>query len=389
MGLHVWRVDRVASQIKGKVKDMGTVAFFEKLFLNTNKWIRKSLVGYGERKNIRRKKTLISSVKLSKEQKKEIDCFFKKNYGKKIPSHWHRLYQSYTGKFRYNYFPEILFSTKLEPLWNPYRIAEFLGDKNLLHTLFGTVQNLHIPKTFLSSVRGVLRDSDNKIIDFEGAVDSIKNIGYCVIKKTIDTSSGRDVIVANLIGDRDEKSGQSINDLLLSFGADFVVQERVVQSEVLNQFNSSSLNTFRVITYLLEGQVKVCPIALRLGRNNAEKDNIHYGGISIGVDFNGEIREFAFSEYGEKLSAHPDSKVVFLGKTIPQISEIIKITKELHQCVPYLGVVSWDMSLDENDTPVLIEMNTTGQSAWFCQMVNGEPLFGDDTAKILSIIKKK
>lgn len=368
---------------------MGTVAFFEKLFLNTNKWIRKTLVGYGEHKNIRRKKGLISSVKLTKEQNKEIDDFFKKNYGKKIPKHWHKLYQSYTGNFRYNYFPEILFSTKLEPLWNPYRTAEFLGDKNLLHPLFGTIKNLHIPKTILSSVRGVLRDGENKIVDFEIAVETVSNIGYCVIKKTVDTSSGRDVIVANLVDGKDEKSGQSIKDLLLSFGADFVVQERVIQSQVLSQFNSSSLNTFRVITYILDGQIKVCPIALRLGRNNAEKDNIHYGGVSIGVDFNGAIREFAFSEYGEKLSEHPDSKVVFLGKTIPQIDEIVQKTKELHQCVPYLGVVSWDMSLDENDIPVLIEMNTTGQSAWFCQMVNGEPLFGDDTAKILGIIKKK
>lgn len=59
-----------------------------------------------------------------------------KYYGHKIPYDWHRLYQSYTGVFCENYFPEILFSTLLEPYTNPYHIAEFLDDKNLLPVLF-------------------------------------------------------------------------------------------------------------------------------------------------------------------------------------------------------------------------------------------------------------
>ena len=247
---------------------------------------------------------------------------------------------------------------------------------------------MHIPKTFLSCVSGRLRDENNVYITFNDAVEKIKNLGVCVIKKTIDTSSGRDVIVANIQDGEDKKSNQSVGALLKSFGKNFVVQEKIEQSSVLSEFNSSSLNTFRIITYILDGEVKVCPVALRLGRNNAEKDNIHYGGMSIGIDENGNLREYAFTEYGEKFTQHPDSNVVFLGRNIPQIDLLKEKTKQLHQCVPYLGIISWDMSLDSDNTPVLIEMNTTGQSAWFCQMVNGEPLFGDDTEKILKLIRK-
>lgn len=366
---------------------MGTVAFFEKTFLNANKWIRKTLVGYGEYKNIRRKKKLIDSVHLTVEQEAEIDRFFKTCYGKKLSKSWHKLYQSYTGQYQYNYFPEILFSTKLEPLANPYRVAEFLGDKNLLHCFFGKIDGLHIPYTFVSCTRGVLRDGDNKLIDFDMATEMLKNIGSCVIKKTVDTSSGRDVMVADIVDGYDKKSEQAVVDLLGSFGKNFVIQEKITQSKVLNELNASSLNTFRVITYILDDQIKVCPIALRLGRNNADKDNIHYGGISIGVNFNGELKKYAFSEYGEKHFMHPDSQIVFEGKKIPQIDALIEKAKELHQHMPYLGIISWDLSLDSEDMPVLIEMNTTGQSAWFCQMVNGEPLFGDDTAKILQKIR--
>ena len=60
----------------------------------------------------------------------------------------------------------------------------------------------------------------------------------------------------------------------------------------------------------------------------------------------------------------------------------------MHANLPYLGILSWDLSLDTEGAVVLIEVNTTGQSAWFCQMVNGESLFGENTGKLLQLIRK-
>lgn len=60
----------------------------------------------------------------------------------------------------------------------------------------------------------------------------------------------------------------------------------------------------------------------------------------------------------------------------------------MHANLPYLGILSWDLSLDTEEAVVLIEVNTTGQSAWFCQMVNGESLFGENTGKMLQLIRK-
>lgn len=60
----------------------------------------------------------------------------------------------------------------------------------------------------------------------------------------------------------------------------------------------------------------------------------------------------------------------------------------MHANLPFLGILSWDLSLDTEGAVVLIEVNTTGQSAWFCQMVNGESLFGENTGKMLQLIRK-
>ena len=82
------------------------------------------------------------------------------------------------------------------------------------------------------------------------------------------------------------------------------------------------------------------------------------------------------------------SHVSFSGYEIPGFSKLVDVAHRLHAQIPYLGLISWDLSFDKDGVPVLIEMNTTRQSAWFCQMVNGEPLFGENTAKILEMIRK-
>lgn len=359
---------------------MGFTAKIDDLTNALNVWVRKQLVAYGEKENIRKKSKLIKKVSLTSEQELEIQNFFIKYYGKKISTDWHRLYQSYTGRYHFDYYPEILFSTMLEPKLNPYREAGILEDKNLLTIFFSDVEGLHIPKTYVSCVKGVLRDGNDNLISFDTAVDIVKQLPDFVIKKTRGTSSGRDVYIA--------KTGENAEKILRSGGENFVVQEKIIQSGILKKLNPSSVNTFRVITYICENRVCVCPVALRMGRANADRDNMHYGGICIGVDVENEaLKKTAYSEFGDSYDEHPDTKTVFDGYKVPA-GKVIATAKLLHRKIPFLGILSWDLSLDTEGNVVLIEMNCSGQSAWFCQMVNGEPLFGDNTKQMLSIIKR-
>lgn len=55
----------------------------------------------------KRRKKIYKSVVLTKDQK-QIDVYFKKYYGKKIPYTWHRHYTAFTGNFDYRYMPELL-----------------------------------------------------------------------------------------------------------------------------------------------------------------------------------------------------------------------------------------------------------------------------------------
>ena len=369
---------------------MGLVRSFDRFTTKLNEFLRCSLVSYSEHKNIKRKQALINKVSLTKDEEKQIKEFFEKHYGKTIRTSWHRLYQSYTGNFHKDYFPEILFSTKLEPMMNPYHEAEFLDDKNWLNSLFYGIEGLHIPKTYGACVRGTCYIEGEGVLSKNEFFEKLKNVGICVIKKTVDTSSGRDVEICNISGGNDTVSGQSLEDIVKTFGDNYVVQERITQAPQIAKLNSTSFNTFRVMSYIYDGQIYVCPIALRLGRNNAAKDNIHYGGICVGVKTDGTLQKEAYSEYGEAHTEHPDSHVVFSGYSVfpDGTKNLEEMAKKLHSRVLHFGILSWDLGIDDEGNVVLIEMNSYGQSAWFCQMVNGEPLFGENTGGILEMIRK-
>lgn len=369
---------------------MGVSKCFDSLTYKLNTKLRAALVWTAELKNIKKKQKLWSSVVLTDEQEKRISCFFQSHYGKNYSNKWHKLYQSYTGIFCEDYFPEILFSTKLEPMLNNYHEANFLGDKNLLECLFAEAKtSVYVPKTYASCVRGIIRNGSCNFNTKEEVKRILDNVGKCVVKKTVDTSSGRDVQICEFLNGIDILSNNTIEQVLEKFGSNWVVQEVIKQNDSLSKLNSSSVNTFRVISYVCKGRLFTCPVALRMGQSNANRDNIHYGGIVVGIKENGCLKQMAFSEYGEKFLSHPDSHILFDNYSVLPggTKQLTECAEKLHSMVPQLGIISWDLTIDDKGRVVLIEMNTTGQSAWFCQMVNGEPLFGDNTGAMLEIIR--
>ena len=86
------------------------------------------------------------------------------------------------------------------------------------------------------------------------------------IKKTIDTSSGRDVMICNLKNGIDSSSQKSLYEICLEFGNNFCVQECIKQWRELEKLYPKALNTFRIITYIVENKIYVAPMALRLAR---------------------------------------------------------------------------------------------------------------------------
>lgn len=146
--------------------------------------------------------------------------------------------------------------------------------------------------------------------------------------------------------------------------------------------NSSSVNTIRVLSLLSENGVKIYSSIIRMGVNGSKVDNASSGGITCGINDDGRLKKIAFSSDGKKYDFHPTSKVKFNEIVIPNYHKILEMVQKIAPTIPHFRLVSWDIALDENDEPLLIEANLRYGELDFHQLNNG-PVFGEDTEKIL------
>lgn len=165
---------------------------------------------------------------------------------------------------------------------------------------------------------------------------------------------------------------------------DIVVQKPICQSSSLAKLNPSSVNTIRCMTFLdKSGKVKMYSACLRMGICGAKVDNASSGGVVSGIDEKGRLKKYAYKPTGEKYSCHPTSGVIFLDYIIPNFDKVKNLVMSLAIQHPYFRLISWDIALDEQNEPVLIEANLCSGELDFHQLNNG-PIFGDDTEDILN-----
>ncbi len=328
------------------------------------------------------RKNIYESVSLSEEQISEIDKLYTENYGEKIPYIWHKHFTAFTGKFDHNYFPETLYIPEFEYYMNMNsNYAAVLEDKNFL-PLLAAGAGVKTPKTRLSCSKGFYYDGKTPLTK-EEAISYISDIGKVFVKPSIDSSSGEGCFAADFRNGIDTISSKSAETIIDEIGTDFCIQEIVVCSESIRKIYSHGVNTFRVITYRWKNEICVIPVIMRIGQGGAVVDNAHAGGMFIAVDSNGKLHETAFTEFKTEYKSHPDTGVIFNEYEISNFSEVIECAKKMHANVPQIGSVNWDFTIDNTETPVLIEANVIGGSVWLSEMAHGCGPFGDKTSEIL------
>lgn len=335
-----------------------------------------------EKKNILKKRKIYKNIKLTKGQKQQIDNYFKKTYGKKISYKWHRLYTAYTGNFDYKYFPEYLFSTRLDN--NRIKVLEF-ENKALLNKLFDNVSNyIYIPKLYIKKINGHYYDEDDNPIFEKEAINIIKEkYNNFIIKKSIDSNSGRGVKIISL-----KKDNIDLKELFNSFGKNFIIEELIKQSKIVNKIYDKSINTLRIVTYQTDSGYYVAPITMRIGRGGNDIDNAHAGGIFIAVDNQGYLGKKAFTEYNEQFLNHPDTNLKFNNYKLPNIELLREEIIKLHKQLPNIKFISWDVAINEDNFFSLIEINLHSQAVWLQQMAHGKGFFQENTDNILNNLRR-
>ena len=311
----------------------------------------------------------ISNTVLTKEQKVQIQKYFAPYT--KVNSIVHEFYTQKTDDFFVNYIPCDIYFAYIDPYFNDWEKAKIIDNKCMYQELFPNVMQ---PETVAFRMNDIWLNSSYNILTKENVLELVKRENGLFVKKATESDGGQGVYYYNTKCDFDS--------IISMINGDIIIQKSVKQHRTLNEINSSSVNTIRVLSLLSKKGVKIYSCVLRIGVNGSRVDNATSGGITCGITREGNLKPVAFSKNGDKFMTHPDTKISFADYSIPGFDEIIKVVPELHCRIPHFRLVSWDFAIDDNLNPILIEANLS-YGGLDCHQLNNGPIFGDDTNKIL------
>ena len=143
--------------------------------------------------------------------------------------------------------------------------------------------------------------------------------------------------------------------------------------------NASSVNTLRIMTIRLGAEIGVVSTFIRIGVGGARVDNLSSGSLAAGVTRDaatgaGRLGAFACDAHLKTRTTHPDHGYRFDTITLPFFEAAKKLCMDLHAAIPDLGLLSWDIAIDAQGAPGVIEFNIGRQEILTHQACNGPVL---------------
>lgn len=303
--------------------------------------------------------------------------------GVKFTDRFHALVKAVTKQpFDPRYVSEELFYPYILRSLNPAKYTGAYEYKGSYHRLFPEFKQ---PVCILNVIGDVVHDRNDNRVDGLEAVYEILEGKTFIVKPSTDSNCGKKIkSVSNATKD-------SINSIFSEYRRDFIIQEFCSQSEQTKCFNPSSLNTFRVTTLYLNGRLSILNILFRCGRGDTIVDNGGAGGLMCGCSIDGQLKPYAYdtsyNKYTESSTGQP------FGISIPDVKKIVALLEQnVEKVLPFCGIVGWDFALDQENEPVMIEINNGGAILTFPgiaaeQICNESPIFGNRTQEVIDYVK--
>ncbi|MDY7394090.1 sugar-transfer associated ATP-grasp domain-containing protein [Aureibaculum sp. 2210JD6-5] len=334
---------------------------------------------------ISRSKKIVKECKckpLSRSQKKQIKEYYARFGFKNINTRWHQFYTDLRGEFHKEYIPVELYTNVIEPQLNMLSEPEILTDKNLLDRLFNAIEQ---PETIVKNINGIFLDENRNILDFDQVINKCLEYKKLIIKPSLDSGGGKNIIVFELNGKQSNYEKLSIEELISLYDKNFIIQKYFIQHKTMSDLNKSSVNTLRIQSLLIDCEVMILASFVRIGGEGAVVDNSSHptSGKSVIVC---NVKEDGTLDKGYrgdgKIVTESNTNIKLENYQIPNYSNIKIAVKNLHKQIPYFRIVSWDIAINEKGRPVLIEFNVSVQGVHH-QFATGT-LFGEYTDKILA-----
>jgi hypothetical protein len=273
------------------------------------------------------------------------------------PGHWPwlALYAELREEYIEGWLPDDLYSYVLIPYLNPPQYSYISTLKSVEHRFFPEANAEPLGVV----VRGRFYDPSFRQ---ESAADFFKRLeGECgdkeLIVKEDSASSGKGL-----------RFGRPKEIQALSFSPDrsYVIEPVFTQHAAMAEPYPESVNTIRISTFLdNNGDVKIKHRLLRVGsrgrrivNSGSEDIDIYLNSVGNAIS---DAKDGIGFHAGEK---HPDTGFRYRDLHVPSMEKAEAYCKKQHLSFPYLRFVGWDIYIDEQAEPGLIEWNAVKPNLW-------------------------
>ena len=307
---------------------------------------------------------------------KKIQEYCSTRYGNSDHWHWLALYSEIMEEFIEGWLPNDIYELELIPRLNPPKFTYLSTLKSYDHHVFSGFA----VKPVAIFINGIFFDGKGSPLSEREFLQKMKSYRAEVVLKRDSAPSGKGILFKH-------SDKVAVDDFDKRFS--YVIQPLFKQHSELAKGHEKSVNTVRISTYLSHsGEVSVKHLLLRLGRGGSRIVNAGADDIDIYIDREGRALKNAVNGIGIKMGdTHPDNGIPYKNLRVPSMELAISECKKSHLKFPYLRFIAWDVYVDEEERPHMIEWNTVNPQLWVHEAHMGPLWSKDEIDDILKLPK--
>ena len=325
------------------------------------------------------KKNYPNWKRLTEAQKKQIAEYW--GLTRPIESDFmtHEIMLNAREEFDVRYVPEKVYRLYLDPGLTDRQLVTALADKNYFERY---QPSFPFPHTYVRNVNGWFLDHDYRHITREEAEKIMIEHLPLIVKPSLISGEGKKL---RLVSD-----AKGVEKVFADYDKNYLVQEKLIQCSVFEQTNPHCVNAMRIVTAIVNGEAKFLSGMLLANTTDAIACNINKGPgegvVFLAIDDEGKFLETGYYENAKRFKTLPNG-LHYAGMEVPAYREAVKLAVEAHESMPMLGIIGWDITIDKNNQPVIIEWNPRGIGMYHSQLTTG-PLFGEYSDYFADIARK-
>lgn len=320
---------------------------------------------------------------LTADEKKAVDAVwrdkrFLNNYK------WHALFKTARGTLEPEMVPCDVFYMKMLQKLNNTSLSKAWNDKCFTAKIYS---GLPIPESLVYCIDNGFYDTDYNYLSSAEAVARLQQADTQVIVKPS---------LASRIGKGFEKlrteelTENSLEKIAKARKGNCVFQRLLKQSEQFAAFNPDSVNIIRVNALRLESEIVILNATVRFGApgqaTDVYKDAKGEEQLNLlGIDRSGCLMDRVYHIDGSWENAADYGFVP--GTPVEGFDEVLSLAKTAMKRLRHFNLVAFDITVDSNYHPVLIEANTGNPGIFGYQFVHG-PLFGEYFDRVMEVYFK-